>query len=337
MIARTVVIAAFAVLALLALAFLFSSMQPKEQDSKISIALDKWPPAWYLSVAEQQGYLAKEGLEVEFLDYNESPEAIDAFIKNRSIDCTDVANTELFTLREKGVNVVLVFPTDRSDGADAIVANPSIGNVSELRGKRVGVEGFNTFSHMFAVKILEKYNLSETDVMFFNVPSLDVPAAIADGRIDAGAVYEPALSEALSRGQKNIGDSNELPSGMLFDGIGCRAETVKARRDDVQKMVNAWFRAKEFEKVRRSDAHAIMAYKHGVTLEEVENGLSGNFIYGLDESRNALLPSGDGSIARSLEMADEFLLSRGQASGYVSPSNLVDYHFVQNAKVAGVS
>ena len=337
MIARTVVAALFAVLALLAAMFLFSGTPPQEQVPKISMALDRWPPVWYLSVAEQQGYLADEGLNVEFHDYEGTTEMEDAFFKDKSMDCMDVANVELFTIREKGVDVVLIFPTDTSNGADALVASPAIGSVAELRGKRIGVEGFNTFSHMFAVKILEKYNLSETDVMFFNVQSPDVPSAIAEGRIDAGEVYEPALSEALSRGQKKIADSSELPAGMIFDGIGCRAETVKARRDDVQKMVNAWFRAKEFEKVRRSDAHAIMAYKHGVTLEEVENGLSGNFIYGLDESRNALLPSGDGSIARSLEMADEFLLSRGQASGYVSPSNLVDYHFVQNAKVAGVS
>ena len=337
MILRTVIVAMFAVAALLALVFLFPGTPPQEQASKISMVLDRWPPAWYFSVAEQQGYLAEEGLGMEFFNYNSTPESIEVFIRNKSMDCVDITSNDLFNMRENGVNVVLIFPIDRSEGADALVASPSIESVPELRGKKIGVQGFNTFSHMFAVKILEKYNLSETDVMFFNVLNQDVPQAIADGRIDAGEVYEPALSEALSRGQEKIADSTELPSGLIFDGIGCREEVVNARGGDVQKMVDAWFSAKEFEKKHRNDAHATIAYAHGATLEEVENGLSGNFLYGLEDSRNALLPSGDGSIARSLEMANGFLLSRGQASSNVAPPNLVNWHFVQNAKVACVS
>lgn len=88
-----------------------------------------------------------------------------------------------------GVPARVVLVTDYSAGADGFITNQQFGSPAELRGKRLGV-GVGTFSQLFALTVLEKYGLKESDVYFVNVDAEDVPAALENGQIDAHVCWK---------------------------------------------------------------------------------------------------------------------------------------------------
>ena len=61
----------------------------------------------------------------------------------------------------------MIYNIDSSQSGDAIVSK--LKNLTDLKGKRIGVEGINTFSHLVVLKALEKAGLGEGDVQFVNV------------------------------------------------------------------------------------------------------------------------------------------------------------------------
>jgi len=325
-----------AVCALMLLAVSFSGCASQQQKSQpVTIALENWPPEWYHYVAQDNGYYSQLGVDVELLKFDDYDASLSAFVANKSIGCISASGNDLFNLRENGVKTKFVLLSDRSDGADAIVAGGNITSIEELAGKRIGVEGFNSFSNLFVVEMLQKHNLDETDVELYDIKVPDMPRAIEEGRLDAGHMYEPYTTEALSMGMAKIGDSNELPSGLIFTGLACRESLLRERPDEVQKMVDAWFLAKRFERENPELAHAMMANANRVSREELETGLAGNYLYGLKENQEAMSGGGQGTAIWSLDIMNEFLFERGQLSGSVRPDELVDARFVQGAKDGG--
>jgi hypothetical protein len=68
-----------------------------------------------------------------------------------------------------------------------------------------------------------------------------------------------------------------------------------------------------------------------VPIEELEAGLAGNHLYGLEDNLEAFGTFDEGGIIWSLERTNEFLLERGQISGGVPVSELIDSRLIRNA------
>jgi len=303
-----------------------------EGKQPLTIVLSNWPASYYIHIAQQNGHFREQGLEAQIISRPDYTSALAAFQSNRSLDCLHILSTDLFALRENGVKAKMVLPMDISDGGDALAAAPGISGIGQLRGKTIGVEGFNSFSHLFAIKLLEKHNLAEGDVYFKIVSSVDVPGKIASGEIDAGHVYASSLSDALSRGQALVGDSSETP-GLIFDGIACRERAISEKPQDMQAMADSWFAAERFARENPGRAAEAISIILGVPSSEVAQSISGVRIFDLQGGKQAFSESGGpGTLLSNLEVTNAFLLERGQASGDVEPHELIETSFMQNAK-----
>jgi NitT/TauT family transport system substrate-binding protein len=56
--------------------------------------------------------------------------------------------------QSSGVNTKVVYNLDSAFKADVIVDKGN--NLSDVKGKKIGVDGINSFSHFFCVKILRE-------------------------------------------------------------------------------------------------------------------------------------------------------------------------------------
>jgi len=324
-----------AVLTFLVFALLVCSgclLAPAVEKKQLSVVLNNWPPSYNIYTAQQKGYFGREGVEEEIIRYDDYMNALSNFQKNRSIDCLHIVATDLFTLREQGVRAKMIIPIDTSAGADVLIARSDVGSISGLRGKTVGVEGFNSFSHMFAIRLLQKHNMSEDDVRFKIVSSIDVPEQIASGAIDGGHVYASSLSRSLQLGQKKVGDSSEVPA-LIFDGIACRESAIEDRPEDIQKMTNAWYSALRLQNENRTEALEAISKETKIPLGELGAEQAGIVIFDLEDGRAAFSAlGGGGSLTSVLEETNDFLQERGQASKNVLAQELVDERFVQNTR-----
>ena len=94
------------------------------------------------------------------------------------------------------MNSRLVWVFDNSGSADAIVG-PQNTTIADLNGKKIGIEGINTFSHIFVLQILAKAGLYEKDVQFENIPAQGILKALDNKQIDAGHTWGPTKFAAL--------------------------------------------------------------------------------------------------------------------------------------------
>lgn len=84
-----------------------------------------------------------------------------------------------------------------------------ITKLSDLKGKRIALnKGSNV--HYFLLKLLEKNNLSFTDIHVVYLPPADARAAFEKGAVDAWAIWDPFLAAA----------QEQLQARILADGQG---------------------------------------------------------------------------------------------------------------------
>jgi NitT/TauT family transport system substrate-binding protein len=82
------------------------------------------------------------------------------------------------------------------EGLYSIVARRSAGiaKAKDLKGKRLGVTA-STSAAYFAHKMLQRAGLSEADVTLVSMAPSALPAALADRKVDAIAIWEPQASQ----------------------------------------------------------------------------------------------------------------------------------------------
>ena len=72
--------------------------------------------------------------------------------------------------------------------------------VEDLKGKKIGVEGLNTYSHIFVLQTLAKAGLYEKDVQFANIATRKMVTALDAKQIDAGHTFGPAKITGIRSG-----------------------------------------------------------------------------------------------------------------------------------------
>lgn len=202
---------------------------------------DILPTLW----AVENGIFRKRGLDVHLQPSN-SGAAVAAAVVGGSIDIGKSSLLSLISAHMRGVPIVLI--------ASAAVYNSAIPTVGllvrkdspirtgrDLNGKTISVQSLND---QFAISIrgwVDQNGGDSSTLQFLELPNSAAPEAIADGRVDAGSITTPRLSEALATGKlKSI--------GRPFDAIGhlfvqaayfCTNDYANSNRDIVERFVQS--------------------------------------------------------------------------------------------------
>ncbi len=120
--------------------------------AKLKIGYSDWPGwvAWEVGI--QKGWFKKAGVDVEFIWFEYVP-SMDAFAASK-VDAVCMTNGDALVTGATGKACKGILINDYSNGNDMVVGRPGIRKITELKGKKVGVElGF--VSHLLLLKGLE--------------------------------------------------------------------------------------------------------------------------------------------------------------------------------------
>ena len=120
--------------------------------------LTLWPPNFLAYIAQEKGIFEKNGVNVQLLfdkDYFSAVEHYD----NDDADGITVVFSDAIIQDSNGISTKVVYHIDSSQSGDAVISK--LKNLTDLKGKKIGVEGINSFSHLFVLKALEKVGLGE--------------------------------------------------------------------------------------------------------------------------------------------------------------------------------
>lgn len=195
-------------------------------------------------VAQDKGYFAAEGLDVEF-KYGTIQNLL-TLVSQGDIAFASASGDSLMPQRQQGVAVtyVMTFWAKNPIGALAIAGNnnPPLKTQADLKGKNVGVSAPNSSTHFGLKALLKSANLSDDDVHLVAIGTTEVEALIQK-RIDAAMTFLPneaAQMKSLGMATETLAVADYLD--YIPPGFVSGDKTIKEHPELVQKFVNASLR-----------------------------------------------------------------------------------------------
>ena len=254
------------------------------------ITLHSWPGYYHSYIAKEQGFFVEAGVHVEITLVEDIDANLQSFVAGNA-DAAFGLQSDAYLLASQGVPLKIVYIADFSNGGDVVISQPEIRTVADLRGKTVSVDKLNGFNHIFLAELLRLNGLTEEDVNIVPVIASEVPAALREGRIDAGQTWEPYKSKALAAGNRLLATTADAP-GIVTDVLMVKREVMEKRGDDVRAVVKALFKALEFRATHETLSYAIMSEATGVPPGALRDTIqAGNIFPDLEENKQAFVRS----------------------------------------------
>lgn len=262
---------------ILTLVLMFTAFGAVAEPNYVKISIDEW--IGWQSLLDANGGLktapdslnAKCGIYIEYIPMNDASTSSNALISGELVGAGYTVNRYAF-LQSKfdaaGVEVVMPFITNYSNGGDGIIAKSEIASVNDLVGKKIAVPRYSEAQTLIEW-LLNNSGLTEDertqirkDMVYFETAD-DTAKAFFSGNVDAAATWEPYLTQAASSTDSRILFDTSMSTNLILDGIVFRKNFVEKNEEFVTKFIDAALQAssmykKEFENIRRLPMFELM-------------------------------------------------------------------------------
>jgi aliphatic sulfonates family ABC transporter substrate-binding protein len=214
-----------ALLALIAAATL-SQVLPAAAAEKLKLAQNQSPISGVSIVADRKGLFAKNGLEVEVLNFTTGKQCLDT-VMGGAADIATTAEAPTTAAAMSGQKIAFLARTEYSYIKTLTATSAGIGKLADLKGKRIAFSA-GTGGEVYTMLLLAKAGLGKDDVTLVNLRPQDMVAALASGSIDAYGTWEPHIANGI----KALG-----AKAATLDTKGIYAETfnIVVMQDYLQK------------------------------------------------------------------------------------------------------
>lgn len=226
---------------------------------KITIIVSGLNKQIYLPVklAEQLGYLKQSGLDIEILSEATGAKAENELLLDSAQGVVGFYDHTIdLQARGKQVESVVVF--NRAPGEVLMVSRAAartIKSVADLKGKTVGVTGLGSSTNFITRFLAAKAGLKNSEFTTLPVGAgADFVNAMTHGKIDAGMVTEPTVSQLTASGEASIlvdlrtPQESEAALGGSYPGACLYMSTVwvNQHKDETRRIVQAFVKTLQF-------------------------------------------------------------------------------------------
>jgi ABC-type nitrate/sulfonate/bicarbonate transport system substrate-binding protein len=212
-------------------------------------------PLW---VAQEKGFLSKQGLAAELIFFGAGPPAMQALVAG-DLDIVVTSAPNVVNPRLGGADTVMILsiiPTF----IDHIIAASGITSPEQLRGKIGSVNRFGSISDMGLRLSLRRLGIDpEKDVKI--VPAGGNPerlAAVSKGISQFTIMNEPFIKEAERLGFRDLVNMATLKIPLHGNGIVTREAIIKAKRPMIAKFARAVTEAIHYIKADKEATKAVI-------------------------------------------------------------------------------
>ena len=287
---------------------------------KLKVGYNIWVGSSGVFVAQEKGFFKQAGLDVEFVPFKSPGDTIPALMGGHiDIALTTTDNVVLVNAKS-AANLKIIFATDSSNGADAIVAKKSISGMADLKGKTVAVTQ-GEVNELLLLKALEKAGMKSGDIKSVNMDPDSAGAAFVAGKVDAAVTWEPWISRAVSGGNGKIVFSSSQAPNLILDVVTVKQSTIKSRGKAIAAFLGAVDKGTALLKTNPDEAIPLAAKWLEVPAAEVKAMLAGVKLYGMADNATLLH---DSTAAHTVENISAFYLSHKTVSKSAKGSDMVD-------------
>ncbi|MGH3297096.1 MAG: ABC transporter substrate-binding protein [Trebonia sp.] len=177
-----------------------------------------------LFYAQSSGIFKKHGLNVTFVA-QASPVAVEASMASGTEQFGFITTPVLVNLATKGVGVKCVStvdgnePTNPADDSTVLVAAKGSGitSIKDLAGKNVAEVQLTSLNSLSVQVLAKQAGIDPASIHQIAIPFPQMPAALAQGRVQAAVIVAPFTQTAVSAGATAITHPNQVlfPNGTL--------------------------------------------------------------------------------------------------------------------------
>jgi len=297
----------FVVLASIVLAVVLLHPQPPAL-VKIRLGINPWPGYEALFLAQQRGLYQRHGLDVQLVEFTSVGDCLRGY-QGGNIDAMATTLIEVALAETGGAQgaPVPILVTDVSDGADLILAKPTVNRLADLRGKRVGVEPAS-LGIFILDRALALHGLTRQDIQLALMGQEEMAQALASDAVAAVVTYAPYSVNIEQNGAKRIFTTREIPNEVV-DIVSIAPRTLTAHPHLPQAFAAVWSDVLGLLEQDREASIAVMARRQRLTSTEFLASMEGlRLIPGTNQA--GLLAPG-GPVARSLQQVRAVLDASG--------------------------
>ena len=294
----------------------------------LRIAYIQWPGFYPMIIAQEKGFFTQQGVKVEPFYVENYVTSVSDFSAGQ-YDGVGISTGSLMSIIGSNPDTRVVLITDQSAGGDAVVAQPNIQSVADLKGKRIGTK-IGDFGELFVSIMLERNGLTTDDVTLVNTEAEAIPTRLQGANIQAGQTWDPYISEAVKAGAKVLFSTKEAP-GLVPSLIVFSNKVLTNRPTDIQAFIRAWFQALDYWEANLEKSNILIANKLNIKPEEVST--EGVDLFNQQDNLKAMTP---GTTTESLyytaKLYADFYIRTGGLSTAPDIEKLIEPSFVRQLK-----
>jgi NitT/TauT family transport system substrate-binding protein len=187
----------------------------------LKIAYQPYEYSGQVLYAQDLGFFTKAGLKAE-LQSIPFGAALATAVASNAVDIGTATITTLVIAHSKGIPFTIVAPAALFSASRPATGYLMVGNQTNIRtgkdmnGKVVGTPGLATVGEYGVRYWVDKHGGDSTTLKFQELPFSQMPAAFANGRIDAAFIGEPYLSEARKVARPLAREMDEIARDFLI-------------------------------------------------------------------------------------------------------------------------
>lgn len=255
--------------------FLLVIPQDQAETQTISLAINPFPASVLIFIAEEKGYFAEEGLNVETFKFSSGKLALDSMLAGGA----DIATTADFPIALAGLSnqeFYVIATIGQGDDIKVIARKDSgISSIQDLQGKIIATKKGGG-GELFMIKLFEIEGIPLESVSITYMDPPDLPFAIVRGDIDAFIVWEPHISNA----KRELGENAIIfaPKNIYGEtwNLAVSKRFAEENPEAVKKFLRALIKAENFYNENREESIEITE-KHSGATEEVAIAFFNNF------------------------------------------------------------
>lgn len=206
------------------------------QEPLLRVASNIWPGYALMHAAQTLGRFDPSRLRL--IEMPSSSDVVLA-LASGAIEAGAITLDELLAARADGLDLVAVLVFDESRGGDAVIARPDVRDLSDLAGRRIGVEQ-SAVGALVLQAMLRSAGLRLDQVEPVVLTVAEHVEAWREQRVDALVSFEPALSQMLALGGRRVFDSRSMP-GAIVDVLAVRRPVLERHPRGLHQIASAHF------------------------------------------------------------------------------------------------